>query len=52
VDKYHVAYFNFLRDSRFVTADFYVSDHLNARGAEKFSKILNTIITNELGNAN
>ena len=51
VNKYHIPYFNFLKDAHFVTADFYNRDHLNARGVEKFSKILDLIITNELGYA-
>jgi hypothetical protein len=52
VNKYKVPYFNFLRDPRFETADFYVSDHLNEGGAEKFSKLLDPIITNELDHPN
>ena len=51
VKKYHVTYFNFLKDPRFVAADFYSLDHVNDRGAEKFSKILDTIITSELDHA-
>jgi hypothetical protein len=33
-------YFNHLDDQRFDIDDFYDDDHLNGRGAEKFSKIL------------
>ncbi|HEV7475486.1 MAG TPA: D-alanyl-lipoteichoic acid biosynthesis protein DltD [Pyrinomonadaceae bacterium] len=40
-EKYGVPYFNYLRDDRFTTEDFIDSDHLNKRGAEKFSRILN-----------
>jgi hypothetical protein len=36
-----VPYFNYLRDEGFTTEDFIDSDHLNERGAEKFSRILN-----------
>ncbi|HSE24676.1 MAG TPA: hypothetical protein VLB68_23645 [Pyrinomonadaceae bacterium] len=39
--KFGVPYFNYLRDERFATEDFINSDHLNSRGAEKFSRILN-----------
>ena len=39
--KFGVPYFNYLRDERFTTEDFINSDHLNSRGAEKFSRILN-----------
>ena len=31
----------YLRDERFTTEDFFNIDHLNRRGAEKFSRILN-----------
>jgi hypothetical protein len=40
-EKCGVPYFNYLRDERFTTEDFINSDHLNSRGAEKFSRILN-----------
>jgi hypothetical protein len=40
-EKYGVPYFNYLRDDRFTKGDFVDSDHLNSRGAEKFSRILN-----------
>jgi hypothetical protein len=40
-EKYQVPYFNYLRDERFTEKDFINSDHLNERGAEKFSRILN-----------
>jgi hypothetical protein len=48
VNKYQLSYYNFLKDSRFATTDFYNRDHLNASGVEKFSKILDTIISKEL----
>lgn len=38
--KYNVEYHNYLKDNRFTIEDFFDSDHLNARGAEKFSNIL------------
>lgn len=38
--KYQLEYYNYLKDPRFPMDDFYDSDHLNARGAEKFSQIL------------
>ena len=40
-ERYGVPYFNYLHDARFTTEDFFNSDHLNERGAEKFSRILN-----------
>ena len=40
-EKYGAPYFNYLRDDRFTEEDFVNSDHLNERGAEKFSHILN-----------
>ena len=40
-EKYGVPYFNYLRDDRFKAEDFINSDHLNERGAEKFTHILN-----------
>lgn len=39
--KYGIEYFNYLYDQRFVAEDFLDADHLNARGAEKFSSIIN-----------
>lgn len=38
--KYGVEYYNYLKDSRFVKEDFKDNDHLNPKGAEKFSKIV------------
>ena len=51
VKKYHVIYSNYLKGPLFETVDFYNRDHLNASGVEKFSKILDTIITSELDHA-
>ena len=48
INRYHVPYFNFLKDPHFVAADFHDPDHLNAVGAEKFSKMLDIIISKEL----
>jgi len=52
VKKYRVPYYNFLKDPRFVTTDFYNRDHLNDQGVEKFSKILDAITSRELGDTN
>lgn len=38
--KYQVSYFDYASDPRFQKDDFYDNDHLNTRGAEKFSRIL------------
>lgn len=38
--KYGLEYGNYLKDERFTADDFTDSDHLNTRGAEKFSRIL------------
>ena len=43
-EKYHLEYFDFLKDSRFSASDFYSIDHVNDLGAEKLSRIMNTII--------
>jgi len=37
----NMVYLNFLKDSTFVSDDFYDQDHLSEVGAEKFTKILN-----------
>ena len=42
--KENVHYIDLFQDSRFETADFYDADHLNVKGAEKCSKILNSYI--------
>lgn len=46
-DNSFVSYYNFLNDSRFTNDDFYNSDHLNARGAKKFSLLLNDTLMNQ-----
>lgn len=38
--KYNLHYYNYLKDDRFSAEDFFDSDHLNTRGAEKFSRFL------------
>ena len=40
----NVSYFNFLNDSSFTAQDFCDADHLNEKGAEKFSKKLDSIL--------
>ena len=40
-NKYNIHYWNFFDDKTFVSEDFYNCDHLNSKGASKFSKILN-----------
>jgi hypothetical protein len=42
--KYDLPYYDYFKDSRFTKTDFYDNDHLNFRGAEKFSQILNNDI--------
>ncbi|MDW5288845.1 hypothetical protein [Formosa sp. PL04] len=39
------SYFNFLEDKRFGTQDFLDADHLNEYGAEKFSKVIDSILS-------
>ncbi|MES2767208.1 MAG: hypothetical protein V4642_15135 [Bacteroidota bacterium] len=39
--KHNCQYFNYFRDARFTLEDFNDNDHLNPRGAVKFSRILN-----------
>jgi hypothetical protein len=40
-EKYNILYLNYSKDKRFSSDDFYDSSHLNQKGAEKFTKILN-----------
>lgn len=40
IQKYNLGYYNYLKGERFSAADFFDSDHLNTRGAEKFSRLL------------
>jgi len=41
----HIRYFDFLEDSTYSINDFQDSDHLNVIGAEKFSKKINSILS-------
>ncbi|MFI8380425.1 hypothetical protein [Leeuwenhoekiella sp. NPDC079379] len=43
----NVFYYNFLKNDQFSLNDFRDSDHLNAKGAEKFTKLLNYIINSK-----
>ncbi len=43
-DNKNVFYYNFINDNRFIQADFYDADHLNNKGAEKFSVIINNVV--------
>ena len=45
-DFYELSYWRFNEDERFLKDDFYNQDHLNKKGAEKFSKILNEKLNN------
>jgi len=48
-----IAYFDYLRDPRFSDEDFYNYDHMNYRGAEKISRIINQeIISTLVGHKN
>lgn len=40
-------YFNFIASPKFIEEDFYDADHLNGKGAAKFSKLLNNLIQKE-----
>lgn len=46
-DNDNVKYFDFLKDPRFLSSDFHNGDHLSEAGAEKLSKIINSIIMEE-----
>lgn len=41
----NVSYYNFLKDPAFETQDFYDADHLNEKGAKKFSIKVDSLIT-------
>lgn len=43
-EKYNILYFNHMNNSTFKKEDFYNANHLNKKGALKFSKILNNQI--------
>lgn len=45
-DNKTVYYYNFLNDNRFKESDFYDADHLNNKGAKKFSEIMNNTVNN------
>lgn len=45
-NKYKIKYFNYTEDTRFLNEDYFDPIHLNKRGAEKFTKILNSEIFN------
>lgn len=42
--NFNIQYWSFYNDSRFFKEDFYNQDHLNKKGAEKFSKILSQLL--------
>lgn len=42
--KYNIKYFNFENDNRFNLKDYSNDDHLNAKGAEKYSILIDSII--------
>jgi hypothetical protein len=42
----HVQYYDFLKDKRFNESDFRDADHLNEKGAEKFTKLLDNLVSN------
>ncbi len=44
VNQENIKYFDFENDSRFGLKDFSNDDHLNAKGAEKYSKLIDSII--------
>jgi hypothetical protein len=45
----NVSYFNFLNDSSFTAQDFFDADHLNEKGAEKFTKKIDSILLKSFG---
>lgn len=46
--KYNIKYYNYMSDGRFSVEDFCDADHLNFKGADKFSRVLNQeILHNE-----
>lgn len=48
-NDYQLSYFDFLKDERFVDDDFFDSDHLSSRGAQKFSAIFKHALLHSLG---
>ena len=47
-EKYPCKYYNYFNDQRFSLEDFKDNNHLNAGGAEKFSKILNEEVVSKV----
>ena len=43
--EYHIRYLNYFTDRRFGPEDFSDPDHLNSKGSEKLSRILNKEIS-------
>jgi hypothetical protein len=43
----NIFYINYMNDERFVKSDFYDADHLNEIGAEKLTKMLDTLIRDQ-----
>lgn len=50
IQKHNVLYINSLKDNRFGSTDFYNVDHLNYKGATKYSFILNDTLNNLIWN--
>jgi hypothetical protein len=48
--KYHLNYINSLKDREFNSSDFYNADHLNSKGARKYSIFLNDTISKLITN--
>ena len=46
ITKYNIKYLDFEKNSDFTIKDFSNDDHLNAKGAEKYSIIIDSIINN------
>jgi len=46
--KYNIPYHDYFKDERFSSLDFYNPDHLNTKGSEKFSRIINQEIIQPL----
>lgn len=44
--RYNLTYKDYLKDTRFTAEDFWDSDHLSDIGAEKFTRLLQTDISN------
>jgi len=46
--QYMIKFYDYSKDNRFVDDDFYNCDHLNVIGADKFSRILDNEVLNEI----